>query len=110
MPQNDYETQAEKYEFISAQHGGYYRHNFIDHAYLYNLYFPPEAIFTNLKNQIHDLVLNYPVAQDALAKLISISEDKGSGLETCTKQSIPESNPECGSRFPIQFNAAFKLI
>ena len=71
MPQDNYETQAEKYEFISAQHGGYYRHNFIDHAYLYNLYFPPEAIFTNLKDQIHDLVLNYPVAQDALAKLIS---------------------------------------
>jgi len=70
MPQNNYKTQAEKYEFISAQHGGYYRHNFIDHAYLYNLYFPPKAIFTNLKDQIHDLVLNYPVAQDALAGLI----------------------------------------
>lgn len=71
MSQNNYKTQSEKYEFISAQHGGYYRHNFIDHAYLYNLYFPPEAIFTNLKNQIHDLVLNYPMAQDALAELIS---------------------------------------
>jgi len=70
MSQNNYKTQSEKYEFISGQHGGYYRHNFIDHAYLYNLYFPPEAIFTNLKDQIHDLVLNYPVAQDALAELI----------------------------------------
>ena len=63
-------TQSEKYEFISSQHGGYHRHDFIDHAYLYNLYFPPEAIFTNFKNQIRDLVLNYPVAQDALAKLV----------------------------------------
>ena len=70
MSQNNYKTQSEKYEFISGQHGGYYRHNFIDHAYLYNLYFPPEAIFTSFKNQIHDLVLNYPVAQDALAELI----------------------------------------
>lgn len=70
MAQFDYETQTEKYEFILGQHGGYYRHDFIDHAYLYNLYFPPEAIFTNLKNRIHDLVLNYPVAQDALAGLI----------------------------------------
>jgi threonine-phosphate decarboxylase len=70
MSQNNYKTQSEKYEFISGEHGGYYRHNFIDHAYLYNLYFPPEAIFTNLKDQIHDLVLNYPVAQDALAELI----------------------------------------
>ncbi|MBW2557940.1 MAG: histidinol-phosphate aminotransferase family protein [Deltaproteobacteria bacterium] len=70
MTQNNYTTQSEKYEFISGQHGGYYRHNFIDHAYLYNLYFPPEAVFTNFKDQIHDLVLNYPVAQDALAGLV----------------------------------------
>ena len=70
MTQNNYKTQAEKYEFICGQHGGYYRYNFIDHAYLYNLYFPPEAVFANFKEQIHDLVLNYPVAQDALAGLI----------------------------------------
>lgn len=70
MPKNHYTSQSEKYEFISGQHGGYYRHNFVDHAYLYNLYFPPEAIFTAFKNHIHDLVLNYPVAQDALAGLI----------------------------------------
>ena len=70
MAQFEYETQAEKFEFISKQHGGYYRHDFVDHAYLYNLYFPPEAIFDSLKNQIHDLVLSYPVAQDALAALI----------------------------------------
>ncbi len=70
MALNNYNTQSEKFEFISTQHGGYYRHDFIDHAYLYNLYFPPEAIFTTLKNQIHDLVLNYPMAQDALAEFI----------------------------------------
>jgi histidinol-phosphate/aromatic aminotransferase/cobyric acid decarboxylase-like protein len=70
VTQNNYKTQSEKYEFISGQHGGYYRHNFIDHAYLYNLYFPPEAVFTNFKDQIHDLVLNYPMAQDALAGLV----------------------------------------
>lgn len=67
---NKYTTQAEKYEYISKQHGGYYRHNFTDHAYLYNLYFPPKAIFTHLENNIHDLVLNYPMAQDALAELV----------------------------------------
>ncbi|NPE30604.1 aminotransferase class I/II-fold pyridoxal phosphate-dependent enzyme, partial [Methanococcoides sp. SA1] len=68
--QHNYKTQTEKYEFVSGQHGGYYRHDFIDHAYLYNLYFPPEAVFTTLKDQIHDIVLNYPIAQDALAGLI----------------------------------------
>lgn len=70
MPKLNFKSQAEKYEFISKQHGGYYRHNFTDHAYLYNLYFPPEAVFTTLKENIHNIVLNYPMAQDALAGLI----------------------------------------
>ena len=70
MTKADYVTQTQKYEFISRQHGGYHRHGFIDHAYLYNLYFPPEAVFDNFKDQIHDIVLNYPVAQDALAGFI----------------------------------------
>jgi len=65
-----YSTQEEKYQYISKQHGGYYRHDFTDHAYLYNLYFPPEAVFTSLKDKIKDLVLNYPVAQDSLAELV----------------------------------------
>ncbi len=65
-----YATQTEKYEYISKQHGGYYRHDFTDHAYLYNLYFPPKEVFSHLKDAIEDLVLNYPMAQDALAELI----------------------------------------
>ena len=70
--ESKYKTQAEKYEYISKQHGGYYRHNFTDHAYLYNLYFPPKAVFTHLKDNIHNLVLNYPMGQDALAELVEI--------------------------------------
>ncbi len=70
MQQSKYELLSEKFNFISSQHGGYYRHNFIDHAYLYNLYFPPEEVFTKFKDRIHDLVLNYPVAQKDLADLI----------------------------------------
>ncbi len=70
MPYPDYNNQTEKYDYISGQHGGYYRHNFIDHAYLYNLYFPPEEVLSCFKNKIHELVLNYPVAQDVLANLV----------------------------------------
>lgn len=66
----DDSTREEKYEFISSQHGEYYRHGFVDHAYLYNLYFPPEKLVTHLDNNIRDLVLNYPVAQHALAELV----------------------------------------
>jgi len=68
--ESKYKTQEEKYEYIAKQHGGYYRHNFTDHAYLYNLYFPPKEVFSHLKDNIHDLVLNYPMAQNALAELI----------------------------------------
>ncbi|MDA8793435.1 histidinol-phosphate aminotransferase family protein [Bacteriovoracaceae bacterium] len=69
MSLNNNLSQAEKYDLIKTQHGGYYRHGFIDHAYLYNLYFPPEAILSKFKKNMHNLVLNYPVAQDALAEL-----------------------------------------
>lgn len=68
--ESKYKTQEEKYEYIAKQHGGYYRHNFTDHAYLYNLYFPPKDVFSHLKDNIHNLVLNYPVAQNVLAELI----------------------------------------
>ncbi len=68
--ESKYITQEEKYEYIAKQHGGYYRHNFTDHAYLYNLYFPPKDVFNHLKDNIHNLVLNYPMAQSALAELI----------------------------------------
>jgi threonine-phosphate decarboxylase len=70
MTNKDYATREQQYELISGQHGGYWRHGFIDHAYLYNLYFPPEHFFAQLTEQIHQLVLNYPVAQDVLADLV----------------------------------------
>jgi histidinol-phosphate/aromatic aminotransferase/cobyric acid decarboxylase-like protein len=69
MP-DQHSTAQERYDFISNQHGGYWRHDFIDHNYLYNLYFPPEEFFTHLTRQIHQLVLNYPIAQKDLAGLV----------------------------------------
>lgn len=70
MTPKEISARERQYEIISGQHGGYWRHGFIDHAYLYNLYFPPEIFFDHLKDQIHELVLNYPIAQNALAELI----------------------------------------
>ena len=67
---NQYSTAQERYDFVSSQHGGYWRHDFIDHNYLYNLYFPPEKFFSHLTRQIHQLVLNYPIAQKDLAGLV----------------------------------------
>jgi len=68
---NQYSSTAqERYDYVSSQHGGYWRHDFIDHNYLYNLYFPPEEFFSHLTRHIHQLVLNYPIAQKDLAGLI----------------------------------------
>ncbi|VGO21282.1 pyridoxal phosphate-dependent aminotransferase [Pontiella sulfatireligans] len=66
----DTADKEQQFEAIEQQHGGYWRHGFIDHAYLYNLYFPPERFFQQLTRQIHELVLNYPVAQNVLANLV----------------------------------------
>lgn len=63
-------TQEQKYQHLSSQHGGYWRNDFIDHAYLYNLYFPPETFFTKLTDKIHELVLNYPTGQAGIAALM----------------------------------------
>jgi threonine-phosphate decarboxylase len=63
-------TPQERYEYISKQHGGYWRHDFTDHNYLYNLYFPPEDFFNHITEHIHQLVLNYPIAQKDLADLV----------------------------------------
>ena len=65
-----FSTQEHRYEMISGEHGGYWRYDFVDHAYLYNLYFPPEPVFAHFRNNLHDLVLNYPVAQSALARML----------------------------------------
>lgn len=69
-------TKEQQFDAIECQHGGYWRHDFIDHAYLYNLYFPPERFFTQLTSQIHELVLNYPVAQNVLAGLVGTLIDQ----------------------------------
>lgn len=67
---NIYSSAQERYEGISGQHGGYWRHDFIDHNYLYNLYFPPEEFFCHIARHIYQLVLNYPIAQKDLAGLV----------------------------------------
>lgn len=63
-------TPQERYDYVSNQHGGYWRHGFTDHNYLYNLYFPPEDFFSHITKYIHQLVLNYPIAQKDLAGLV----------------------------------------
>jgi len=60
----------ERYEIVTQEHGSYWRYGFTDHAYLYNLYFPPEGVLVYIRNHISSLLENYPVGQDALANLM----------------------------------------
>lgn len=67
MHSQDTASRKQQYEELATAHGGYWRYDFVDHAYLFNLHYPPERFFELLKSQIHELVLNYPVAQKILA-------------------------------------------
>lgn len=59
-----------EYAALGTEHGGYWRHDFTDHAYLYNLYFPPESLFEAFRAKLHELVLNYPAGQSVIAGLV----------------------------------------
>jgi histidinol-phosphate/aromatic aminotransferase/cobyric acid decarboxylase-like protein/NDP-sugar pyrophosphorylase family protein len=66
-----FSSQEERFDFVSGQYGSYWRHGFVDHAYLYNLYYPPKETFAHFEKHMHELVLNYPVGQDMLAQLMA---------------------------------------
>ena len=69
-------SREQLYEKLMTTHGGYWRYDFVDHAYLYNLYFPPQRFFDLLKSKIHELVQNYPVAQGVLANWVGTLIDQ----------------------------------
>jgi histidinol-phosphate/aromatic aminotransferase/cobyric acid decarboxylase-like protein len=71
-------SQEQRYEYISSLHGDYWRYDFVDHALLYNLYFPPEAVLNDLSNHLRDLVLNYPSGQNVIAGLMATLIDQPS--------------------------------
>ena len=69
-------TPEERYEHIQTQHGGYWRFGFVDHAYLYNPFYPPQTAFIALRDNLHDLVLNYPSGQSVMARLVGTLIDQ----------------------------------
>lgn len=60
-----------KIKMISPLHGGYWRYDFVDFCYLFNLYFPNEELLSELKSTLPDLVQNYPSDMDTIAYLMS---------------------------------------
>ncbi|MEZ4502975.1 MAG: aminotransferase class I/II-fold pyridoxal phosphate-dependent enzyme [Dehalococcoidia bacterium] len=59
-----------QYDRIQTLHGSYWRYGFVDHSYLYNLHFPPQAMLDGFRSELGDIVTNYPVGQRELARLV----------------------------------------
>ncbi|MEE9384666.1 MAG: aminotransferase class I/II-fold pyridoxal phosphate-dependent enzyme [Nannocystaceae bacterium] len=73
-----FSSPKQRYDYVDKQHGGYWRFDFVDHAYLYNAYYPPKTVFTHFKSHIHNLVLNYPAGQAVVARLVGTLIDQPS--------------------------------
>ena len=66
-----FSTRTEQFDRIQELHGAYWRYGFIDHAYLYNMYFPPAEMLEVFSKNLPEIVSNYPVAQPELARLVA---------------------------------------
>ena len=60
-----------QYDRIQHLHGSYWRYGFTDHSYLYNMHFPPPAMMAVFHDDLHEIVTNYPVGQQEVARLVS---------------------------------------
>jgi histidinol-phosphate/aromatic aminotransferase/cobyric acid decarboxylase-like protein len=59
-----------QFDRIQQLHGSYWRYGFVDHSYLYNLHFPPPAMLDGFRDDLREIVTNYPVGQGELARLM----------------------------------------
>ena len=60
-----------QYDRVQQLHGAYWRYGFIDHSYLYNMHFPPPEMLEVFHSHLREIVTNYPVAQNEIAKLVA---------------------------------------
>lgn len=60
-----------QFDRIQSLHGSYWRYGVVDHSYLYNLHFPPPAMLDDLRDELPDVLANYPVGQLELGRLVA---------------------------------------
>jgi histidinol-phosphate/aromatic aminotransferase/cobyric acid decarboxylase-like protein/choline kinase len=63
-------TPERRYETVCQSHGSYQRFGLTDHAYLYNLHFPPEPLLGELRGRLRELTESYPSGQGELAEVM----------------------------------------
>lgn len=64
-------SRERQYDRIQSLHGSYWRYGVVDHAYLYNLHFPPPAMLDGLRDEMRDILANYPIGQSELDRLVA---------------------------------------
>lgn len=58
-----------QFDRVQPLHGSRWRYGIVDHSYLYNLHFPPQAMLEDFRIELPDIVTNYPVGQIELDRL-----------------------------------------
>jgi histidinol-phosphate/aromatic aminotransferase/cobyric acid decarboxylase-like protein/NDP-sugar pyrophosphorylase family protein len=64
-------SRERRFDRIQSLHGSYWRYGVVDHSYLYNLHFPPPAMLNELRDELPDIVSNYPAGQAELDRLVA---------------------------------------
>jgi len=67
-----FSDKEQQYEYISGLFGDYWRYDFKDYNFLYNLFFPPESLTDDISENIRNIALNYPSGQDHISGLLGI--------------------------------------
>lgn len=71
-----FRSPAERLKFLGDQYGGYWRYGFVDHAYIYNPYFPVPDLWRRLKADFEDVAKQYPSGRAALAEAAALAFDE----------------------------------
>ena len=65
----------ERKKFLAGQYGSYWRYGVIDHAYIYNPYFPTADFWKRLKADFEVVAKEYPAGQKSLAQAMATAFD-----------------------------------
>jgi hypothetical protein len=63
-------SRERQFDRVQSMHGSHWRYGIVDHSYLYNLHFPPLAMLNDIRDELAQIVTNYPVGQVALDRLV----------------------------------------
>lgn len=66
-----FSKKEEKIKKLENLYGGYWRYDFLDFCFLFNLYFPPSHFYSKLAKELPFLINNYPSAQHKIAGLLA---------------------------------------